>query len=168
MSQIIPHGRTASRTLSYTLGLIVILLAISITLTAKPLPDVTKWVKEVLGYSFVGLTGLVVFGVMFCWVKLISEEKVDHNLWLNSGLQAANGILTLALTYTLLGISLGIASLSGQTLTPETIQPAIKAMTTNFSLAFMTTVIGLPLSAILRALLVITNLRIRSVKIGSI
>ncbi|MBI77456.1 MAG: hypothetical protein CMM53_06710 [Rhodospirillaceae bacterium] len=168
MLRVISHGRTASRTLSYMLGLTVILLAISVIFTAKPLPEVTDWLRDVLGYSFLGLTGILVFVVFFCWIKLISEEKENFEVWMISGIQAANGIMTLALTFTLLGISLGIASLSGKALTPETVQPAIQEMTTNFSLAFMTTVIGLPLSAILRGLLIITDAKQRKIDRSSI
>ena len=168
MLQVISHGRTASRTLSYMLGVTVILLAISVIFTANPLPEVTDWLKDVLGYSFLGLTGILVFVVFFCWIKLISEEKENFEVWMISGIQAANGIMTLALTFTLLGISLGIASLSGKALTPETVQPAIQEMTTNFSLAFMTTVIGLPLSAVLRGLLIVTDARQRGIDQNSI
>ena len=168
MLRVISHGRTASRTLSYMLGVTVILLAISVIFTAKPLPEVTDWLKDVLGYSFLGLTGILVFVVFFCWIKLISEEKENFEVWMISGIQAANGIMTLALTFTLLGISLGIASLSDKALTPETVQPAIQEMTTNFSLAFMTTVIGLPLSAVLRGLLIVTDARQRGIDQNSI
>ena len=63
----------------------------------------------------------------------------------------------LALTYTLFGISLGIGSLAGQGLTPETVESVIRNLTASFSLAFMTTVIGLPLSALLRAALVVVH-----------
>ena len=150
------------------LGVTVILLAISVIFTANPLPEVTDWLKDVLGYSFLGLTGILVFVVFFCWIKLISEEKENFEVWMISGIQAANGIMTLALTFTLLGISLGIASLSGKALTPETVQPAIQEMTTNFSLAFMTTVIGLPLSAVLRGLLIVTDARQRGIDQNSI
>ena len=54
---------------------------------------------------------------------------------LETGLQAANGIATLALTYTLLGISLGIGSLAGHELGPETIQAVIRDLTRHFSMA---------------------------------
>tara|TARA_B100000683_G_scaffold220295_1_gene217084 strand:- start:1019 stop:1255 length:237 start_codon:yes stop_codon:yes gene_type:complete len=74
-------------------------------------------------------------------------------------MQTANGVTTLALTFTLLGISLGIGGLAEQNLTPETVQTVIRDLTANFSLAFMTTVVGLPMSAILRALLVVSHNR---------
>jgi len=69
--------------------------------------------------------------------------------------------MTLALTYTLLGISLGIGTLAGQELTPETVRGVIQDLTANFSRAFLTTVIGLPVSAALRAVLVVTHGRRR-------
>ena len=83
-------------------------------------------------------------------------NAAERDYWFAVGMQAANGVTTLALTFTLLGISLGIGSLAGQTLTPETVQTVIRDLTANFSLAFMTTVVGLPVSAGLRALLVIS------------
>lgn len=157
MFSILSFARTTSRATSYMLGFGVMVMAAIVLLTAEPLPRITEWAEKVLGLSFVVLIGSLVFAVLFCWVKLVSQDEKSRPTWFHAGLQAANGVTTLALTYTLLGISLGIASLSGRELTPETVQPAIQEMTTNFSLAFMTTVIGLPLSAILRGLLVVTN-----------
>lgn len=84
-------------------------------------------------------------------------SDADAVFWLEVGVQAANGVTTLALTFTLLGISLGIGGLAGQPLTPETVQPIIRQLTADFSLAFMTTVVGLPVSAGLRAALLITH-----------
>jgi hypothetical protein len=75
--------------------------------------------------------------------------------------KAANGIATLALTYTLLGISLGVGTLAEQELTPETVRHVIRGLTSQFSLAFMTTVVGLPTAAVLRTLLVVTHARQR-------
>jgi hypothetical protein len=40
-------------------------------------------------------------------------------------------------------------------LSPETVRVVIREMTANFSLAFMTTVVGLPVSAVLRSILMI-------------
>ena len=87
----------------------------------------------------------------------MATQSVDCGFWTEAGLQAANGIATLALTYTLLGISLGIGTLAEQELTPETVRHVIRGLTSQFSLAFMTTVVGLPTAAILRTLLVVTH-----------
>ena len=76
--------------------------------------------------------------------------------WFETGVQSANAIATLALTYTLLGISLGIGGLAGQELNPTTIPSIIKNLTEHFSMAFMTTVIGLPVAAVLRSTLLVT------------
>jgi ribose/xylose/arabinose/galactoside ABC-type transport system permease subunit len=70
-------------------------------------------------------------------------------------LQLSNLISTIALTYTLLGISLGIGELSASKLDVNTINQTISKLTEQFSMAFMTSVIGLPLSAILRSIIVI-------------
>ena len=74
-------------------------------------------------------------------------------------MHAAQGVATLALTFTLLGISLGIGSLADNQLTPDTIQSVISQLTNRFSMAFMTTVIGLPVSAVLRTGLAVTYAR---------
>jgi len=68
----------------------------------------------------------------------------------------------LALTYTLLGISLGIGGLAEQTLTPDTVQEVIRSLTAKFSLAFLTTVIGLPTAALLRAILMVSYTKNRT------
>jgi hypothetical protein len=82
----------------------------------------------------------------------LSIKAGKNNAFLyDAGMQAANGISTLALTFTLLGISLGIGTLSEQPLTPESVNGIIGELTKQFSMAFMTTVVGLPSSAILRA-----------------
>jgi len=83
------------------------------------------------------------------------------DFWQSVALQAAGAVTSLALTFTLLGISLGIGSLAGQPLTPDTVQDVIQELTANFSLAFMTTVVGLPSATLLRAVAVIAGNRRR-------
>jgi hypothetical protein len=78
---------------------------------------------------------------------------------LEAGLQAANGITTLALTYTLLGISLGVGSMAENELSADTVQTVVRNLTAQFSMAFLTTVVGLPLSAVLRTMLLVTHAR---------
>lgn len=151
---------TGSRAMSYLLGGLVIVLAMAALITSASASEITNWAREVLGWTFVAMLGTLVFVALFSWTRMVSDQTGrDGNVWLEIGIQAANGVTTLALTYTLLGISLGIGSLASQDLTPDTIQSVIRSMTANFSLAFMTTVIGLPTSAVLRSLLVVTQAR---------
>ncbi|MEQ8395349.1 hypothetical protein [Thalassobaculum sp.] len=75
--------------------------------------------------------------------------------WRQIGLQAASGVATLALTFTLLGISLGIGGLADRPLTPASVQEVIGELTGRFALAFATTVVGLPTAAGLRALILV-------------
>lgn len=77
--------------------------------------------------------------------------------WRQLGLQAASGIATLALTFTLLGISLGIGGLAGRLLTPDNVQAVIGELTGRFALAFATTVVGLPVAAGFRALVLVLS-----------
>jgi len=149
---------TASQATSYLVGGLVILLAFAALATGSQAGEITDWAWQVLGLTFLALLTALVFGALYCWIKLgEAEDKANVEVWLTAGVQAANGIATLALTYTLLGISLGIGSLAGQELTPQTVQGVIQSLTESFSMAFMTTIIGLPTSAVLRALLLIAG-----------
>ena len=110
---------------------------------------------------FIKLTALfsTTFVVIFSCLVVSSILAISHiqpnnykEYWSEIGLQIANAISALALTFTLLGISLGIGSLSGQALTPDNIQVLIDQLTQHFSMAFMTTVVGLPTATIIRAI----------------
>ncbi len=152
---------SGSRTLSFFLGVVVIGLFAAAAATSLDAGDIMRWAREVFGVTFlVALSALVVVA-LHCWMRLEAHEAVDAAR-LEAGMQAANGIATLALTFTLLGISLGIGSLAGHDLGPETIQAVIRDLTRHFSMAFMTTVVGLPTSAALRAMLMIRMRRIEA------
>ena len=151
----VAHGSQAA---SYLLGSLVLATAVAVTLLSQDVTAITGWALDVLGAGFLVLLATLVFTTLFSLVRMNrgSTRQSDREYWY-AGMQAANGVTTLALTFTLLGISLGIGSLAGQNLTPETVQGVIRDLTANFSLAFMTTVVGLPVSAALRALLVISS-----------
>ena len=162
MQTVLKSLNSGSRAVSLLLGSLAIGLAVAAIATSSSAAEITDWAGKVLGWTFVGLLTTLALIVLFSWVRLLREGTTPANeVWLETGVQAANGVTTLALTFTLLGISLGIGSLASQELTPDTIQSVIRKMTANFSLAFMTTVIGLPVSAFLRSLLVITDARNR-------
>lgn len=150
-----------SEAFSYLAGITVIVFAVSTALAAENVSTVLEWTMKNLGVGFVALLAALVFTTFFSLLRLnsASQDNERRQFWYAVGMQAANGVMTLALTFTLLGISLGIGGLAEQNLTPETVQSVIRDLTANFSLAFMTTVIGLPLSAVLRALLVISQNR---------
>lgn len=161
MREPAPLLAAASQAVSYMLGGLVIALALGVMATSVSAVEITTWAWDVLGLAFATLLGSLVFIALLCWVKIkqLQARGGEYRPWLVAGVQAANGIATLALTYTLLGISLGIGSLAGQQLTPDTIQGVIKSLTENFSMAFMTTVVGLPTSALLRSLLLVAHAR---------
>ncbi len=151
---------TGSRALSYLLGLLVFTTAGAVFMTAQPASDIFEWVRSVLGVSFIVLLLGLTYATLFCWLRLIkARDEAERTLWVEAGLSSASGIGTLALTYTLLGISLGIGSLADQELTPGTIQSVINQLTEHFSMAFLTTVVGLPLATILRAIISISAAR---------
>ena len=152
--------KTSSRALSYFMGSVMIILALSVAITSWQPEKIAAWTFEMFGLSFViFLTGLLLMTI-FCWVRVL-DAKSSYTVvfWNETGLHAANGIATLALTYTLFGISMGISTLSGQELNPETINKIINTLTRHFSVAFLTTIVGLPLSGFSRALLSISAAR---------
>jgi len=151
-----------SRAASYMLGGVVLTLAAVVATTATGAADIAGWARDVLGMTFIAALGVLIFVAVLSWVKMLDRHTPRERVrtWLEAGVQAANGVTTLALTYTLFGISLGIGALAEASLTPETVNEVIRTLTASFSLAFMTTVVGLPVSALLRALLLITHARL--------
>lgn len=140
-----------------SLGAITIVLAMIALLTNMQVSDIFAWITQYFGITFSVLFILLVVcsGVA---IKQLSAGK-SAVFWQEIGLQSANGISTLALTFTLLGISLGIGALSQQSLTPDNINNVISLLTTQFSMAFMTTVVGLPAATIVRAWVSIISAR---------
>ena len=158
MQRLISHLHTGSKSVSYLLGGLVIALGISVYVTSLTINEVTSWTINVFGLTFIIIFLLFIFIGFYCWSRIILNIEGDSGklFWAESGLHVANALSTLALTYTLLGISLGIGTLTTVELTPDTIQTVIKSLTEHFSMAFLTTVIGLPAAAGMRALIGIT------------
>jgi len=148
-----------SQAASYVLGGVVLTGAVAAIAVSGDASVVAGWAFDVLGIGFLSLLGGLIFISALSFVRMTAADCSDADavFWLEVGVQAANGVTTLALTFTLLGISLGIGGLADQALTPETVQPIIRDLTADFSLAFMTTVVGLPVSAGLRAALLISH-----------
>ena len=133
------------------LGLAIISLAAVSYFTQLPLREIFVWLERFFSTAFIAIyTVLVALGI-YAIVQL--KQPLYANYWQEVGLQAGNAIATLALTFTLLGISLGIGTLSEQPLSPENVQLMVSGLTKQFSMAFMTTVIGLPTATIIRALI---------------
>ncbi len=158
-----------SRTLSVFLGVVVLGLFAAAVATSLDAGDIMRWARQVFGVTFLIALSALVVTALHCWMRLAAPVAIGAAIGaavdaarLETGLQAANGIATLALTYTLAGISLGIGSLAGHDLGPETIQAVIGDLTRHFAMAFMTTVVGLPISAVLRAMLMIKTRRIEA------
>ncbi len=162
---LIPKCDASLKTLSLMLGSMVIALAIIVLFFDRTVAQFTEWAVNVLGLPFLMLLTVLVFVSLLSVVKIFEANKIrDNNFrdgqrrkWFQAGQQTCNGIATLALTFTLLGISLGIGQLSDSSLSPSNINEVIAGLTDHFSLAFMTSVIGLPLSAFLRTVLIVAN-----------
>ena len=155
------HIIPLAKALSLVLGAGVIALAATTALTGLALDDLIRWSERIFGGLFVAVLVGLLYCAVLAWTK-VSGRRADEpgvKPWFETGVQSANAIATLALTYTLLGISLGIGSLSGHELNPQTIPQVIQGLTEHFSMAFMTTVIGLPVSAMLRSALLVSYSR---------
>lgn len=152
------HG---SKALSYLLGCGVIGLAGAVVLTRTPVEAILVWSEKIFGGLFLAVFIGLLYVAILALVRVSGRAATEPGVrtWFEAGVQASNAIATLALTYTLLGISLGIGSLASQDLNPETVSQVIRGLTENFSMAFMTTVIGLPVSAVLRAILLVVYSR---------
>jgi hypothetical protein len=146
----------ASRVTAWMVGAGVVGLALSSFGASVEPSTVLDWLWRTLGGAFLALLAGLVAVTLLSWAMIL-RGTTRTELWLEAGLHAAGGISTVALTFTLLGISLGIGSLAGKTLTPETVQVVISDLTAKFSMAFFTTVIGLPVATALRALLLVTH-----------
>ena len=148
-----------SRSISIFLGCFILVIAFCVFYTGDPLSILSAKAIRIFSMSFIILLSCLITISFFCWIRMLDAQNdcLERALWHETGCHAANGTATLALTYTLLGISMGIGSLSEQSLTVESIQPIMRDLTSHFSLAFMTTVIGLPVSSVLRALMGITD-----------
>jgi len=132
-------------------GMIIILLATVSYLTDLSLSGIFAWFERFFSSAFIVIYSLLVALGVYAIVQL--KQPTYANYWQEIGQQAGNAIATLALTFTLLGISLGIGTLAEQPLNPENVQMMVAGLTKQFSMAFMTTVIGLPTATIIRALI---------------
>jgi hypothetical protein len=135
------------------IGVVIIALALASYLTKLPLDDILQWLKRMFSISFIIIFSLLTAlgGIA---INHLSNRKLAHQTeyWHEVGQQSGNGIATLALTFTLLGISLGIGTLAEKPLTPDNVQLLVSGLTKQFSMAFMTTVVGLPVATFIRAL----------------
>ena len=167
LQQMPPSGiwradlRFGVRALAVLSGLVVIGLALIQLLFGVAPKDLFAAVKDMLGVLFIALAVGLVLTVMMavarvCDVKLDGQSK---SVWLHIGLHAANGIATVALTFTLFGISAGIGELAAGDLNIDTINTVIASLTDQFSMAFMTSVVGLPLAALMRVVVGVVGKR---------
>ena len=145
----------SSQAISIFLGCILISLVFFVYLTENEPFEVFNMATSILGSTFILLISLLTFFSIICITNVINLKLYEKKLWFETGIQLSNLISTIALTYTLLGISLGIGELSSSKLDVDTINETISKLTEQFSMAFMTSVVGLPLSGVLRSILII-------------
>lgn len=148
-----PHWRSVLSFSVYCLGSCMIALALTAYATQWQPNEIFAWLEYVFSAGFILLfTPLLIAAVYSAWLMPKAERP---EVWYETGMQAAGGIATLALTFTLLGISLGIGALGEQNINLDSIQAIIQRLTRHFSTAFMTTVVGLPTAGLLRAVIAI-------------
>ena len=145
----------SSQAISVFLGCILISLVFFVYLTENEPSEIFNMANSLLGSTFIILISLLTFFSVICITNVITLKPYEKKFWFETGIQLSNLISTIALTYTLLGISLGIGELSSSKLDVDTINETISKLTEQFSMAFMTSVVGLPLSGVLRSILII-------------
>jgi hypothetical protein len=162
MRRTFSYFDSGSRAFSCLLGLAALALAAGVAIGVLRPGDIAGLMLETFGTAFLVLLAALIFATLFCWIRQsgLGHDGTRRRPWTEAALQASDGISTLALTFTLLGISLGIGTLAERALTPETVQLVVRDLTKHFSLAFMTTVVGLPVSAAFRALIRVTEARL--------
>ena len=156
----------SSQAISIFLGGIVLILFLYVGYSDSNPTFIFDWLVSTLGYSFLTITTFLTFISIISIININNCEDRRRKFWFETGLQVSNLNSTLALTYTLLGISLGIGELSSSKLDIDTINQTISKLTQQFSMAFMSSVIGLPLSGLLRSILIIIyeHLAVQSLK----
>jgi hypothetical protein len=164
MGNILTIAGSGSKSISLILGTAVLGAAVASGVMGLELREIADWAREIFSVTFMVLLAIMLAGFAYCLVRLVERRKAGLNgdVWFEAASHLAGGVATVALTYTLLGISLGIGTLAGQEVNAETVQSIIGELTSHFSLAFMTTVIGLPVSAALRAVIHITDTYLKS------
>ena len=143
----------------YGAGLAIIASALAVFLTDLPPTALLGALEELFSISF--LSGYFVLTITSLYAGWRVGAGARSRYWHELGLQSAAGVATLALTFTLLGISLGIGSLADQDITPDSIQHIVRGLTGHFATAFMTTVLGLPTANALRAWCALRMVRTR-------
>jgi hypothetical protein len=147
------------RTLATLSGLIVILLALILFVFGIAPASLFTIARDTLGMLFMGLSASLLLVTMMAITKM-RDPHLEHgskSVWFQIGLHAANGIATVALTFTLFGISAGINQLAAGELDIDSVNAVITGLTSQFSMAFLTSVVGLPLSALMRMVVVVTG-----------
>ena len=133
-------------------GYLTLGLALAVYLFDLKLVEMLAMVDQLFGSLFVTAYLALAAGSYYCFCQLAAK---DGELWLEAGLQCATGIATLALTFTLLGISLGVHTIAAGGVTAEQIVSQLPAMTERFAMAFATTIVGLPTANLIRAAMTI-------------
>ena len=154
MRAVISAVDAGARSLAYFLGAVVLALAVGKAATSLDTAAIAAWTWHVYGATFLTLFAALVIATLFSWNQM--RHGAEPRLWFEVGMHTAGGIATLALTFTLLGICMGIASLTVQELTPDTLHDVMARLTASFSMAFLADVVGLPTATALRALISIT------------
>ena len=150
------HG---ARVTAFISGLIVVFLALNLFLFDVTPSHLFAVAQDTLGLLFLLLVLFLILVSTMAVTKMRDQhiKKETKSVWLHLGVHAANGIATVALTFTLFGISVGVGELTAGNLNIDNVNKVIASLTEQFSMAFMTSVVGLPLSALMRVVVGVTG-----------
>jgi hypothetical protein len=151
------HWLVLGRLAANLLGIGVVAMAVALHFAESATVTRLAGLAEVLSYGYVSIYILLIAIGLFAVRCILAGTEVLF--WREVGQHAASGIATLALTFTLLGISVGIGSIADTPISQESIGDIVSALTEQFSRAFMTTVVGLPTANLLRAVVAVAAAR---------
>lgn len=138
-------------TLARAVGTGAIAVALLVWLTGLELGELVQWLWKVFGPIFTLLYTLLLLTCVYQIKRIETQPDSESRIAHIKAAHAASGISTVALTFTLLGISLGIGGLADTPVNADTATGLVAQLAGHFSTAFMTSVVGLPTAAAMRA-----------------
>lgn len=146
-------------------GLVIITLAL-MSVASLELSEIFERFSSVI--SVVGWPFLTIYSVLtaillgsYLKIRRARREGSSENLsyWAQVGTQVCGLLSTMALVFTLFGLSQGVLLLGVSKVTPDSIDQLLGELMTHFGVAFYSSIIGLPTAALGRFVIFTTSAR---------
>ena len=144
-------------------GLMIIGIAL-ITLLPEGASNLISTVGEfasIVGWPFLSVYGLLSVALMLTLLRIRSARRAGadeaRTYWAHIGGQLCGLLSTIALVFTLWGLSQGVLLLGANQVTADTIDQLLSQLMTHFGVAFYSSIIGLPTAALGRVLVFVAS-----------